>query len=79
MNALRTFLGPTYDDILAGLRMKLAPVIVDQPRDDATGRFVSKRDLVRRELEASCSRLTNAQRKAAIARATDKQKAGRGA
>lgn len=80
MNALTTFFRPTYDEILAGLRMQFS--IVEQPRDDA-GRFVSKRDIVRKQLAEASSRLTDAQRKELVARAvtiplTDKQR-GRGA
>jgi len=68
MNALTSFFGPTYDDILAGLRMQYS--IVEQPRDDDTGRYVSRRDLVRKELEARCARLTPSQRKQAMIRAS---------
>lgn len=79
MNALASFFRPTYDEILAGLRMQLVPV--EQPRDDA-GRFVSKRELMRKQMADACSQLTPEQRAAAKIRAlsrastplTDKQR-----
>lgn len=44
---------------------------VPQPRD-AAGRFVSKRDLVRKQMAEACSQLTPEQREAAKSRALSK-------
>ena len=46
------------------LRFLEADRLVPQPRDDA-GRFVSKRDLVRKQLAEACSSLTPEQRRSA--------------
>lgn len=72
MNAIHTFLSPTYDQILAALRMQ-QPVI-SQPRDDA-GRFVSPRDITRARLERLTANLTPQAKSEARARATQR---GRG-
>jgi hypothetical protein len=72
---------PGYDEILAGLRDQVIEIRtavrfmeadkpVPQPRDDATGRFVSKRDIVRQQLAEAVSALTEDQREEAKLRAS---------
>lgn len=79
MNALARFFAPRpgYDEILAGLRDQVIEIgtalrfmeadkPVPQPRDEA-GRFVSKRDIVRQQLEDYRATTTPEQRKAEAA------------
>lgn len=68
MNALLPFIGPTYDDILAGLRLK-QPAIAEQPRDADTGKFVSRKDIRTKELRSLYSSLSKEQVEAAKMRA----------
>lgn len=71
MNALHAFFGPTYDAILAGIRMGLP--VDQQPRDEDTGRFISMRDITRGRLERLTAKLDDEQRRTAKARASIRQ------
>lgn len=66
MSAILPFIGPTYDQILAALRLNQP--IAEQPRDEDTGQFVSPKTITRQRLERLTANLTPVQREACKAR-----------